>query len=114
MKESITVLPFTFDPDTEEMEIYFEIHGSDENQSIYLCKVVNADVVTTINKIAISTNPKYAEWLMFVAANSSKGCSNTPLKCLYNSSCWFVSSEHRDADKYIWELTYCLEAIKGE
>ena len=114
MKESITILPFTLDSNAEEMESYFEIHGSGTIRPVYLCRVMNTDVVTTVNKIAISQNPKYAEWLMFMVDTYSKSYYDTSLEYLYNNKHWFVSLEHTDADKYIRELGYYLKVIKGE
>ena len=114
MKESITILPFTLDANTGEMDTYFEIHGSSADPVIYLCKVVNTDVVTTINKVGISRNTKYAEWLIFIVDTYSKDAWDTPLEYLYNNNHWFVSTEHRVTDKYIRELVNYLRTLKGE
>jgi|LakMenEpi03Aug12_release.lakeMendotaPanAssembly.Ray.scaffolds.fasta_scaffold844234_1 hypothetical protein len=96
------------------VEFYFEIQG----ERIFLCKVLSGDIynVMDIRKVCISLNPAYASWLQFHSGTYFKGTENeiTELHHLFDNNHWFVSNEHRQFDKYIKELKYHIEQLKGE
>ena len=96
------------------LEFYFEIQGD----RIFLCRVVSGDVYSTmtIKKVCISLNPDYASWLKFHSGTYYEGTEieDTELNYLFGNNHWFVSKDHATFDKYIKELKFHMEELKGE
>lgn len=111
MKTFVTV---NFIMGFDDVEFYFEIQGN----HISLCKVLSGDKynVMNIRKVCISLNPDYASWLKFHSGTYYEGTEieDTELNYLFGNNHWFVSKDHATFDKYIKELKFHMEELKGE
>lgn len=72
---------------------------------IYLCEYQQKGSYINIKSIAISSNPKYVDWLI--------QNSETPalLEYYYINDYWFVDMEQNDFGKYLRELKYHIKRL---
>jgi len=115
MKTFVTV-DFKLDYQTGEAYLYFEI--SDEQ--IFLCKIVGSGYspYTTIRKMRISCNAKYADWLVRNSGTYKVADTmyeeDTELNRMYISNYWFICPDANENDKYIRELGFYIKELEGE